>query len=264
MWYKEYLRVRNALFWFTVTLLAMLAFIGIVMISSHGGGHVSVVVGPDPTIKPSSHGIEALPWVALFSVAALAAAILATVLGSALSQENDGHLEYVCTKPRSRSAYVAMLMAVDGLGIIVATLIAFGFVYAAVEIIVGNLTRITWAPVDLPNAVRFALFPVAWYAIIAALTASTRRAGIVQGLIWPIALGLGGLEVVPLPPVWHTIVSVIDAVNPWTYITVSDKQAGFQIGPGVFAGPTVAVIALLLLCVAGWIAATLQWRRVEA
>jgi hypothetical protein len=269
MYFKELLRVRTALLWYTITLACIAGFIVIVAISSppDSKAHTDIV-----TVKHTDHGVvtttaaklDELPWAALFGAAGMAAAILATVLGSTLAQEN-GHLEVAWTKPRSRTRYATALMAVDAVGIIIAHVIAFAFILVPI-ILFGKGERLVNGPDDALNVLRFLLFPLAWYGLIVAFTASVRgRAGMVQGLIWPIALTLAVLGQVPLPQIWHRIFAAINAINPMSYVEYRSHGSDVQIiTSGGFPNVVLAAVALALMVAVSWWAATFQWRRLQA
>jgi hypothetical protein len=269
MYFKEFLRVRNALLWYTLTLALIAGFVVIVSLFSppDSNAHTDVV-----TIKHTVHGVattttarlDELPWAALFGAAGVFAAIVATVLGSTLAQEN-GHLEVAWTKPRSRTKYATALMAVDAVGIIVAQLITFAFILIPVMVF-GKGEHLTNGPSDALNVVRFLLFPLAWYGLIVALTASLRgRAGMVQGLVWPVALTLAVLGIVPLPEIWHRIFTGINFINPMSYVTYRDPGSDVQIITSAgFPNVALAAVVLTLIIAISWFAATYQWRRLQA
>jgi len=247
--YKEFLRVRNALVWYFVALALISVFIAIVGI---GSGEMRITVGDVPKLPASK--IEITPWVELFGFAGFVAAIVSTVLGSTLAQEND-HLELAWTKPQSRTRYATSLMAMDALGIIVAQVAAFAFIIGHVALFHAGQQHLVAKPDDALNVLRFLLFPLAWYALIVALSARLRgRASVVQGVIWPVALGLTGIGAAPLPEIWRRIIGGINFINPITYIAENHG----------FVNVTLAVSMLALIVVASWFAATIQWRRLQA
>ena len=222
MYFKEFLRVRNALFWYTVTLAAIAAFVTIVAVSSppdktttdsHGNKVVTdsqgnrvvtdrsagteiITAGSGKrvmTIKTKTESADNIPWVALLGGAGIVAAFLATVLGSTLATEND-HLEVAWTRPRSRTQYATALMTVDAIGIVIAQLIAFGLVATAIAVFAKE-SKLISGPDDALNVLRFLLFPLAWYGLIVAFSARLRgKAGMVQAMIWPVALALAALS----------------------------------------------------------------------
>jgi hypothetical protein len=269
MYFKEFLRVRNTLLWYTIVIALITGFIVIVSLSSSPdtNAHRDVV-----TIKHTHHGVattttarlDEIPWAALLGAAGFVAAIMATVLGSTLAQEN-GHLEVAWTKPRSRTSYATTLMAVDAASIIIAQLIAFAFIIVPI-ILFGRGERLVNGPDDMLNVVRFVLFPLSWYALIVAFSATMRgRAGMVQGLIWPIALTLVVLGIVPLPEIWHRIFTGINFINPMSYVSYHGHGSDVQILTGAgLPNVALAAVVLALIIAVSWFAATYQWRRLQA
>jgi hypothetical protein len=247
MFFKEFLRVRTPLFWYTATAVVITVAIQIIVFASHEA----------MTSAKVSHA-----WVELFGAAGFVAAFMATVLGSTLAMEND-HLEVAWTKPRSRTTYATALMGVDVAAILLAQLIAFAFIMLHMALY-HRTEPLVSGPNDALNVIRFALFPIAWYGLIVALSASMRgRAGMVQGLVWPISITLVVLAVVPLPGVWHSIFTAINLVNPLSY-TEYNERAGQIFAGTALPNVLLAVFALGLIVVASWLAATYQWRRLQA
>jgi hypothetical protein len=203
-----------------------------------------------------------------YILAAWVAAILATVLGSSLGQEED-HVALAWTKPHSRTEYATTLMAVDGASIVIGQLITFGFIAALTAGLSHSALRIVGRPDDLLNAVRFTLFPLAWYMVIIALSAGPRiRAGMVQGLIWPVSIGLAAVGAAAPAPVNH-IFAFANILNPILYtgyhagsfssgVVVDTESGPFLVSAGL------STLALAAFVVVGWFAATFQWRKLEA
>jgi hypothetical protein len=269
MWYKEYLRARKTVVIYTIIWAAVfvgsslltwwLPMSGIDIDAQHAAASGQVT----STLVP-------LPWPSLVAVAALIASIVATVLGSTLSQENDGHLELALTKPYSRVAYATTSIAVDFAAILVAVLVALVFIMLHI-LIFHRTTNVLVSGADpFVNAVRFTLFPLAWYAVIAGISAGLRgKAGIVQGLIWPVAIGTAGLREIPGSgnwQIWHAAFVALNVINPLVYEAYQDHgtSADISIVAGNGLGVAVAAAALLLFVIAGWAAAAFQWKRVEA
>jgi hypothetical protein len=267
MYYKEFLRARKAVVVYAIvlgiiwTLIAIISAITPMNVDVSGSSSPHAAAAAPPPI----------PWVVLFAVAGFFAAIVATVLGSTLSQENDGHLELALTKPYSRSAYASTMIAIDLAAIAAAELIALALIVLHIVFFhPGELQRMIAGPDAFFNVLRFVLFPLAWYAIIAGLSAGLRgKAGIVQGLIWPVALVLGLLREIPASGpwlIWHNVFAFINAFNPLIYISYQDRTADTSIQiVGTTPLPAALGAAILIaFVVAGWFAATAQWRRVEA
>jgi hypothetical protein len=159
-------------------------------------------------------------------------------------------------------------MLIDAAAILITQLIAFAVIVALFYVLSPPNVRPTGGPDDVLNVVRFTLFPLAWYAVIVALSARLRnRAGIVQGLIWPVALGLGALIALPAP--WRQIFAAINFVNPILYTSyhAGSVSSGVVIDTGddkfaISAG--IGTLAFLVYIAVSWFAATYQWRRLEA
>ncbi|HXW76601.1 MAG TPA: hypothetical protein VEJ20_04250, partial [Candidatus Eremiobacteraceae bacterium] len=155
MRYKELLRVRNALAWYAAvwglgfvatSLLTLYAGMGDV---DHGLRAHATFAAPEP---------EA--WPTFVAAAAFFAAIIATVLGSTLAQENDGHLELVLTRPRTRAQVVATAIAVDLVGIVAAAAIGLLFIMLHIAIFhssgrFGQQITIVNGPDPIFNTLRY-------------------------------------------------------------------------------------------------------------
>jgi hypothetical protein len=256
MFYFEQLRVRSSLINLAITLAIMLAIIFVVnWLSPHG--HVNVSVDDSGTASSPTTFIELLG-----SASLLVGGIMATIFGNALARENDGHLEVAWTKPVSRTTYATAVMLVDGAGLLLSVLLGL---VALVLILTDLHVPIVYhvRPSSFLDIARFMLFPLAWYALIVALSARLRGGGVVQGLIWPISLGLTAIAAAPLPPVWHAIAKIISYLNPLTYLQY--HEADFSLVTTTTMAPAlVSVILLAVFVIGGWALATTQWRRMEA
>ncbi|HXM18174.1 MAG TPA: hypothetical protein VN934_05125 [Candidatus Tumulicola sp.] len=252
MYYKELLRVRSGVMVYALV-IAIAAIV--IMVINAGAG-----MSPDAATKAHT---AAIPVVAIFAIAGVLAAILATVFGASLNCDGDGHMELVGTRPISRTGYALQVMLIDVAGIVLAFLLTAGAA-AIVALFLAKRAVVWQFDSDfLANALRFSLFPLAWYAILQALTAGYRgRSGLAQGLIWPIAFGMGVLSLVPLPAVWHSIFAALNVVNPFAYATYQMNAQGVASEVGIKV--LVDALALAVLTVIGVLAATLQWKRVEA
>ncbi len=252
MYYKELLRVRTGVIAYAIS-VTITATVTIV---------INAFAGVSPDAATKAHP-AIVPVAILFAIAGFLTAILATVFGASLNADGDGHMELVGTRPVSRSGYALQVVLIDAAGLFIAALFTAGL--AAIVALFLAKRAIVWQsdPDLIANALRFMLFPLAWYGILQAVTAGYRgRAGVAQGLIWPIAIAMFALAVAPLPALWHNIFNVLNFVNPFGYAAYEVDAHGVasEIGIKIF----VDALALGVLAAAGVLAATLQWKRVEA
>ncbi|HME80598.1 MAG TPA: hypothetical protein VKF82_00830 [Candidatus Eremiobacteraceae bacterium] len=258
MYYKEIVTVSRALMWLVISLAMILgAVILVSALSPHG--HVSVQAGD----TPSSGGPTS--FVALLGTAALlAGGIMATVLGVPLAKENEGHLELAWTKPYSRTQYATAIALVDSAALIISTLLGFVTLVAILDVVHSPITWGFNTAVSV-NIVRFLLFPLAWYGLLNALSASARGGARVQGLVWLIAIVLVVLYALPLPAIWHGIMVALNVVNPLIYVQYHEAEFSLMTGAGSngLSGLTSG-IALAVIAIGGWALAAAQWRRLQA
>jgi hypothetical protein len=256
MYYKEWLTVRRLL---TVLAIGLIGLVGLVAFFS---AIFSAGTAAGHTHAAASAGMTG--FIDFFGTTALfAGGLMATILGTALSKENDGHLEIAWTKPYSRTQYATAVMLVDAAGIAIAVLLGLG-AHALIHVILRQPVSLTGGPNMFGDIMRFALFPFAWYAVIVALSARLRgTCSRVQALVWPVALILLGLQEIPLGPVWHAFMGAVNLVNPLTYVQYHGPGLTIIGGSGMTSALT-ADVALAALTVGGWALATSQWRRLEA
>ncbi len=276
MYYKEFLRVRRLFVGFAITIVAIMLFILLLsghshvnvssMAPSHHAGMVAEagandrtnIRGPGIEVSDAGHGF---PFAVLFAIAAVAAAIFATILGCFLATENNGHLEIAWTRPASRTQYALAAVVADVIGI----LAAFAFV-VLVEAVLFSLKG-WWHfaymdPSFYPTLGRFLLYPLAWYGLVAGITASMRGGGLAAGLAWPAASILIVLSSLNLPPAIHTILGLLDYLNPMMYGTyAAGNEAARHV---MMMSPADATLGLVGITVLGLCAALVQWRRLEA
>jgi len=217
---------------------------------------------PNRFISFGAHVQPQIPTVFFLIVAGLCAAVFATIMGTSLSAENDDHLEIVWTLPVSRLAYAARVMAVDVFAII--ALFAFTVLAGLAVIYAHGFGRYLVLEHDsIGQLLRFLAYPLAWFGVAQALTASVRSKGrMYAGLAWPVALGLLLLYEAPLTTPLHMMFKAINVVNPMVY-------GSYASGTGVTAelltlNAFVAAAALGGLWLAGSGLALAQWRRLQA
>jgi hypothetical protein len=196
-------------------------------------------------------------------IAAFVALIVATVLGAPFARENDGHLEIAATKPVARTALAVRYVAVDCAGIAVVWLMAFAVAVATHVAISGPYFR--FGPADF-GAIALALLGCfAWYAMLAAATATMKRSyGAVLGISWPVVLGIIGMSRARLVPVAFLQAAgnaseAISYLFPLKYLSTATLLAR----PDGIALP-IALGALAALFLAYATVGVAQWRRVEA
>ena len=261
MYYKELLRVSRGLAIYAA-IFAILAVIGIAVQSS---GNFVIETGPVPGGSVAVHHATPgthIPFAAILAIAAVTSAIFASIVGISLSTENDDHLEVAWTLPVSRLHYALLVMAID----VSAILLAFGVTFLASLAVISahGLARNLFFESDTwLQLMRFLIYPLAWFGVAQALTASMRcKAGAYAGFAWAVAFILIALYEAPLNHTWHAIFTVVNYINPVRY-------ASYAAGSGVSSqildlNLAVAISGLSAIAVFGIALALLQWRRLEA
>ena len=186
MFYTEMLRARNAL-QYTVLGLVLLSLAAV----------IGAALFPAMRFSPNDAALAVLivGW-----VAAIVTAIVASILGSSLAAENCGHLEIALTKPISRSKYAAGIFAVDLICLTIIFALIFGAAYCVASFLCGTLLNVPLDQTSLLRMARFFAFPMAWFGLGQALTASLRAqwAGGMIGMSWPTTEALSVLVALPL------------------------------------------------------------------
>lgn len=292
MYYKEFLRVRKVFAWFAGVMACLLLLVG--LLSGHGGPRA----GQSPPLHAAHHfglapgaalhrpnagaaagapendgtnvrgaGIKIgnlyrAPLSVFAALAGFAAAIFATIVGCCLAAENSGHLEIAWTRPASRISYAARVMLVDVGGILAA------FTFALVALALFVAAKGWWQFIYVDHAfwtalAHFVLYPLSWFGLVAALTASMKNgAGLVAGLSWPVASVMAALLAFDLPPALAAVVRFIDYLNPVVYGSYSaTSKAG---GNVEMLLPGAGMLGLVAVAVIGVVAALVQWQRLEA
>lgn len=211
----------------------------------------------------------AVPFLFYMFVADIMALVIATILGAPFARENDGHLEAALTRPASRTELALRTMGVDVLGILMGslvTIVAFVICQAMFEV-----PHFDFSGINLQAIVIGILLPVAWYAMLAAASASMKRGyGAVIGFAWPVAILVLVFATIPwgdsmLGTAVHNIFWVISRADPLTYVQFSAgpgaaTQPVGQVAPNF--GPRILMESILFLIYGAL--ALVQWQRVEA
>jgi hypothetical protein len=198
------------------------------------------------------------------------AMIVATILGAPFAREGDGHLEVALTKPTSREQFAASVLGADFAGIAAAYVLAIVFAVAVHTLF--EVPHILFTGRDALALLVGILAPAAWYAMLAAATASIRRGyGTVLGFAWPVAGIVLGLSLAqpngnPIFQAVHAIAWLLSFINPLTYTNIHGQILSVDASGHVAVGfgYTRQVVALALLTGAYGILSIVQWRRIEA
>jgi len=262
VYYPQLLRLTNGLKWLTIVLTCVAAFF-IAIAAANGVYH-------HPAHGPRSS--DDLPLPMFFAMAGFIASFFASRYARTLSEENEGHLPVVWTKPVSRAEYAMTVIAADALGICAAFGIAL-VIELAFCAALGALPFIQITSDAGVQLIRFLLLPLAYYGLMMALTASFGKAG--RGLIgwaWCFSFVIMLIAALHPPKPWDTIATLLNTINPLAYAGYSHTNAHETVNIGSGPAPTVFtslalgidIAALLVLCVAGMAAGIVLWRRVEA
>jgi len=202
-------------------------------------------------------------------IACFISLILATILGAPFAREADGHLEITLTKPVSRERFALAILGVDALGIVAGW--ALTIIVAIIIESIFEIPRFGWGPNTALFLASALLLPLAWYALLVALTSSMKRGyGAVQGLAWPVALVITALASIrlsdtPLAQAIHNLFWVISRIDPLTY--GSFKGSVSANGGTVMTHSSdlaARIVILTVLMIVYGALAVMQWRRVEA
>lgn len=248
------------------------------------------VVGPIHVDETRSNGMETITFNTdgpvnfeiFLAFGCFAAVIFATIWGCAFATQH-GHLEYALLKPITRTRYALGVIGVDIVGMaivgamtIVAAIIClsmfeiphFDFSVPAGQTSGAGLQfSFAQIPVINPLTALLVVLPIAWYALLNAVTTSMRRGyGAVIGFAWPVALLLVGLSHadfgdLPVAHVFHAIFVVAAGLIPITYLPSFGDNGGAVVNA---LGETTDLAILTGLMLIYGALAIVQWRRVEA
>jgi uncharacterized integral membrane protein len=252
MVYVEWLRVRGALKWTAIVLGILFVLTCIARVSLQAIPHHAMVE------------MHEMKFGYFVIVGAFVALIVATVLGAPFARENDGHLEVALTKPIDRTALALQTIGADVAGIVAA--VALGTVFGIAMHTVFFPPWITFHYGDATAIVMCIMSPLAWYAMLAAATASLKRGyGAIQGIAWPVAAIVAGLSLIdgsdnPMAALIHATFWTLSRIDPLVYMRIeaNDMQ-------GVADSTWLPKVTMLAVLAAGYgVLAIVQWRRVEA
>jgi hypothetical protein len=221
--------------------------------------------GPIHTTAINTNAPVPLPY--YFAIAGLVGLIVATIFGSTLARENDGHLEIALLKPVSRLRYSLGVIGVDLVGIVAAQTMT------VVALIIGQsmyeVPHFDVQGTSLLFLLIVLLHPFAWYAMLNAATASLKRgAGAIIGFSWPVTFLVVILTHIPLGDsvlgqTLHSIFWTVSRIFPVSYasVTFSGKDSVISGNPWAYT-PQISMLAILALVYG--VLTVVQWRRVEA
>jgi hypothetical protein len=196
------------------------------------------------------------------------ALIVATILGAPFARENESHLEIAFTRPASRVRLGLLTMGADAAGMAFAFLL--GTAWSLLATTLFQIPRITF---DSGDALAIALgicAPWAWYAMLNAATAWTKRGyGAMLGFAWPVALIIVlGLELWSPPAgnlglqAFHDVARALSYIDPFSYVRFSVVAVD---GKSLIQSSAMReILALLGLTVVYSALALFEWKRVEA
>ncbi|MFN2527726.1 MAG: hypothetical protein ABR584_03315 [Candidatus Baltobacteraceae bacterium] len=221
------------------------------------GVHLDQYTQADGTFVTHYTNDRHLPADVFLVLAGFVTAIFASVIGGSLSKENDGHLELAWTKPVSRQTFAFMMFGIDAAGMLIAGLLAFGAALTATVMFLGIPVLVSSSNTT-GTLVLAVLFPLSWYALGQALTASLRRAGPVLGMSWVIGLACVATVHAPYPMI-QLIVRTFNTINPLAYY--SSHGASLTLLGATQLNDILALFAITAIAIT---ASLVQWRRLEA
>lgn len=202
----------------------------------------------------------------LFLVTIPMGLIVASMLAGALAKENDGHLELAWTKPVSRERYAVASILVDSAAIAISQILTIAVTLLAT--IMFFVPRFDWPWTVGWHVALAVVAPIAWYALITAVSASLKRGpGAVIGLGWVAAVIIPGVagalrgaaQVNTIAAWFYAIFKGLSYIDPIAYLSFNGPTHSNFLMP---LQPTALVLCALALGYS--ILAVAQWRRVEA
>lgn len=255
MFYAEVLRGRKVTLWVCAILGAACALIAL-----------ASALFPDKLRLTPGNDAPALATV-LWG-AAVASAIVASILGASLANENC-HLEFVWPRPISRARYAVGVQIVDLVYLVVTFASTVGVGLLIAWILNGRPLAIAFDQAFALKALRILIFPIAWFGLIQALTAgvkSNAAGGWIIGITWPTAEGLSILATLPLIAPLHAALAFLNLANPIGYFPfweAFDDSRGHSLRPYFGYGLSLDTAALAAIALVGIFVAVARWRRQE-
>ena len=256
MYYTQVLRVKRAFVWFACISVGL--WLLIVAVAAANGAY-------EMPLHPSRD--EGIPLPALFALAGFIAAIFIAIFGRSLSEENEMHQPVVWTKPFSRARIAMAYAGISALGM----LAAFALTLVLVVAFIATFRAVGFIDVTPDSGIqllRFLAFPLSYYAILVAATASLGKAGrgvfgwvLVASILFPI------LESADFGRPWNQIFAAVNVINPLTYfgdLQSKGSSTGWHAVQAVAPAVSVDLAALSLLCSVGLALGVWQWRRLES
>ncbi|MEO6836643.1 MAG: hypothetical protein ABI231_12170 [Candidatus Tumulicola sp.] len=251
MGYVEWLRVRGALKW-TAIVLGVLFVLACV-------GRISIM-----RFEHHSMAMHEMKFAYFVLVGSVLAMIVATILGAPFARENDGHLEVALTQPAGRVALALRTIGIDVAGIVAA--LALGIVFGIAAHTIFWPPKVTFHVGDAIALALGIMAPLAWYAMLAAATASLKRGyAAILGVAWPVAAIVAGVALIDVRDnamfaLIHDAFWALSLIDPLAYMHIVVTNRESAVDPAWLSRLTM----LAVLAFGYGALAIAQWRRVEA
>jgi len=207
-----------------------------------------------------------VPMLYYMAFADLFAIVIGTFLAAPLAREIDGHLEVSLTKPVSRARFAVGAIGIDVLGILGTSLLTVVALYICQ--LLFETPSLDFSGINARAIAMGIASPLAWYALLCALTTWLNRSWIgVLAAALPIAGVVGILTLLPTQNVIalfiHDTAWVISRLNPLSYVSmaVPSDDGTVSYRPDNFG--LRFTLEVMFFVVYGAIAVW-RWQRVEA
>lgn len=224
------------------------------VVESHHGALTTTVIDTN----------GATPMIYYMAVADLMALIVGMVLAAPFAREIEGHLEVALTKPVSRARYALGVIGADCVAILVSSFLTIVALYLCQLLFESG--RLDFSGVNARAIAIGVITPLAWYALLCALTTWFHRSYIaVLVAALPVALVIGGLTLLePSNAVTLVIRDIawgLSRLNPWTYVQLHNVGMANDTGAPSFGWRMLIQVTFFVVYSA---LATWRWQRVEA